>query len=98
MGMLTNLIDRVLQASWKRVGERRSNEAPQLLARTVDGPPTGLAKSFIIHDAMNGKYIEFVRRKYNPHGPDEYQREIYIVQPDEALIDAISTVLVLLEK
>ena len=47
---------------------------------------------------MNGQYIEYMRRKYNPNGPDEYVREIYIVQPGESLVDAISTVLVILEK
>ncbi len=67
--------------------------------QTDDRPPsTSAVRTFSVHEAMNGKYITFQRRKYNPSGPDEYRQEIYIVQPDESLIDAISTVLVLMEK
>lgn len=61
-------------------------------------PPTTLVRTFTISEAMNGSYITFTRRKYNPNGPDDYRQEIYLVQPDESLIDAISTVLVLTEK
>jgi hypothetical protein len=72
--------------------------APQLLA-THDGPPHGnRMRQFTIHDAMNGQYIEYMRRKYNPNGPDDWAKEIYIVQPGESLIDAIGAVLVILEK
>jgi hypothetical protein len=70
-------------------------------ARTVglEGPPsTNLTRQFSIHAALNGSYIEFTRRKYNPNGPDEFMREVYLVHPDDSLIDAISTVLVLTEK
>lgn len=63
-----------------------------------DRPSTSAVRSFAVHEAMNGTYITFQRRKYNPNGPDDYRNEIYIVQPDESLIDAISTVLVLTEK
>lgn len=63
-----------------------------------DGPPTHKVRQFTVHEAMNGHYIEYMRRKYNPNGPDDYVREIYIVQPGESLIDAISAVLVILEK
>ena len=61
-------------------------------------PPTTLVRTFTISEAMNGAYITFTRRKYNPNGPDDYRNEIYIVQSGETLIDAISTVLVLTEK
>jgi hypothetical protein len=61
-------------------------------------PSTTPVRTFTVSEAMNGTYITFQRRKYNPKGPDEYRHEIYIVQPDESLIDAISTVLVLTEK
>jgi hypothetical protein len=61
-------------------------------------PSTALSRTFSVHEAMNGSYITFTRRKYNPNGPDDFRNEIYIVQPDETLIDAISTVLVLTEK
>jgi hypothetical protein len=61
-------------------------------------PPTTMVRTFSVSEALNGSYITFQRRKYNPNGPDEYRHEIYIVQPDESLIDAISTVLVLTER
>jgi hypothetical protein len=61
-------------------------------------PPTTLVRTVTINEAMNGSYITFTRRKYNPNGPDDYRNEIYIVQPGETLVDAISTVLVLTEK
>ena len=78
------------------------NGQPQDMRATIgsqEGPPsTNLTRQFNIHAALNGSYIEFTRRKYNPNGPDEFMREVYLVQPDESLIDAISTVLVLTEK
>jgi hypothetical protein len=61
-------------------------------------PSTTPVRTFTVSEAMNGTYITFQRRKYNPNGPDEYRHEMYIVRPDESLIDAISTVLVLTEK
>jgi len=57
-----------------------------------------LTKTFVVCEAMNGSYIQFTKHKYNPNGPDDHRHEVYIVQPGEALIDAISTVLVLTEK
>lgn len=105
--MLKKLIDRLVEASLQRATHREkikrlTEDAPQPLLRatnlSVDGPPTNRVRQFTVHDAMNGVYIEFAKRKYNPNGPDEYAREIYVVQPGEALIDAISTVLVLMEK
>lgn len=99
--MFEKLIDRILEASWNRTRERKERidrlmSSPALA--TADGPPTAKFRQFTVHDAMNGQYIEYMRRKYNPNGPDEYVREVYIVQPGESLVDAISTVLVLLEK
>jgi hypothetical protein len=101
--MFTRLIDHVLESSWLRVQRRKKLEqlqqdTPRPLLATADGPPTTRFRQFTVHDAMNGTYIEFMKRKYNPNGPDEYAREIYLVQPGESLIDAISTVLVLTEK
>jgi hypothetical protein len=98
--MFTRLIDHVLESSWLRVQRRKKLEedTPRPLRATADGPPTTRFRQFTVHDAMNGTYIEFMKRKYNPNGPDDYQREIYLVQPGESLIDAISTVLVLMEK
>lgn len=64
----------------------------------ADRPTTNATRSFVVNEAMNGSYITFQRHKYNPNGPDELRHEMYIVQPGESLIDAISTVLVLTEK
>ena len=103
--MFEKLIDRILEASWNRTRERKERvdarlmrESPPVLAST-DGPPHGgRTRQFTVHDAMNGQYIEYFRRKYNPSGPDDWAKEIYIVQPGESLVDAISAVLVILEK
>jgi hypothetical protein len=75
----------------------KTNEV-RLSAGRDEPPSTNATRSFTVNEAMNGSYIIFQRRKYNPHGPDDYRHEIYIVQPGESLIDAISTVLVLTEK
>lgn len=103
--MFAKLIDRILIASWERVGRRqqtRVDDAAPPLSTTArnlnDGPTTSRVQQFTVHDALNGKYIEYARRRWNPNGPDEYVREVYIVQPDESLVDAISAVLVILEK
>lgn len=77
----------------------RRNLAPLHTIGLQEGPPSlNLTRQFNIHAALNGHYIEFTRRKYNPNGPDDFMREVYLVKPDEALIDAISTVLVLTER
>lgn len=86
----------------RAVQEQASREKlDRLLSPSVapaEGPPTNRIRHFVVHDALNGHYIEYTRRKYNPNGPDDYVREVYIVQPGEPLTDAISTVLVILEK
>lgn len=99
MKLLNNLIDRIVEASWNRA-QRRTNDAPTRALLSLDDRPSSTTpvRTFSVHEAMNGKYITFQRRKYNPSGPDEYRQEVYIVQPDESLIDAISTVLILTEK
>lgn len=76
----------------------KANRLQGLNIATDDRPPTTMVRSFTVNEAMNGSYITFTRRKYNPNGPDDYRNEIYIVQPGESLVDAISTVLVLTEK
>jgi hypothetical protein len=55
-------------------------------------------KSFTIRDALNGQYIQFHKHKYNPNGPDTNEQCVYIVRDNETLIDAISVVLVLMDK
>lgn len=78
-----------------------NNSQPQDV-RAIDlresPPSTSLTRQFTIHEALNGTYITFQRRKYNPNGPDEFRHEVYLVKDGEAVIDAISTVLVLTEK
>jgi hypothetical protein len=74
----------------------RVNDAPILAA--TEPSPHNLNRTFTITEALNGSYITFQRRKYNPNGPDDYRHEVYLVQSGESLIDAISTVLVLTEK
>jgi hypothetical protein len=76
----------------------RNDILEQPLRATTEPSSLGLNRTFTITEALNGSYITFQRRKYNPNGPDEYRHEVYLVQPGEALIDAISTVLVLTEK
>jgi hypothetical protein len=75
-----------------------TNSSRGLIALQDERPSTALSRTFSVHEAMNGTYITFTRRKYNHNGPDDYRNEIYIVQPGETLVDAISTVLVLTEK
>lgn len=89
------VVDRALKAH-NHARVERLMDSPALA--TTEGPPTHKVRQFTVHEAMNGQYIEYMRRKYNPNGPDDYVREIYIVQPGESLVDAISTVLVILEK
>jgi len=99
MGMLTNLIDNLFEASWDRAQKKRREiglSAP--MVASPDRPGTNTVRQLTIKDAMNGQYIEFVRHKYNPKGPDDYENVVYIVREDETLVDAISTVLVLMNK
>ena len=56
------------------------------------------SKTFTVRDALNGQYITFHKYQYNPNGPDVSEQCVYIVKDDESLIDAISVVLVLMDK
>ena len=98
MGMITNLIDRMFKASWERAN--RAEKVSRAYAPTVSLPDENLmaSKTFTVREALNGKYIEFRRFKYNAHGPNEHEQCVYIVKDDETLIDAISVVLVLMDK
>jgi len=82
---------------WLLDDDRKEIRANINLQET-ERPSTTPVRTFTVSEAMNGTYLTFQRRKYNPNGPDEFRHEMYIVQPDESLIDAISTVLVLTEK
>ena len=75
---------------------QRANRADRALVANEDNRMK--SKTFTVREALNGKYIEFRKFKYNPNGPDTYEQCVYIVKDDEALIDAISVVLVLMDK
>ena len=99
MGMITNLIDRMFKASWER--QQHANKEARMYASpavSVDRPDYMQSKTFTVREALNGKYIEFRRYKYNPNGPDNNEHCVYIVKDNETLIDAISVVLVLIDK
>jgi len=98
MGLFTRMIDSVLQASWDRVREAKQKEAGAMLnsASPSMGENQVPVRTFSIHTAINGQYIEFRRFKYNPNGPDEHEHCVYLIREDEALVDALSTVLVLM--
>ncbi len=90
---------------WLLDDDRKDHEDAQKHLRnvvnsTVSREPDvhNLNRTFTITEALNGSYITFQRRKYNPNGPDDFRHEVYLVQNGESLIDAISTVLVLTEK
>jgi hypothetical protein len=83
---------------WLLDDDRKVEVRATLGLQENERPSTTAVRTFSVSEAMNGTYITFQRRKYNPNGPDEYRHEMYIVRPDESLIDAISTVLVLTEK
>ena len=84
---------------WLLDDDRKVNEVRSSIGlQESERPSTTAVRTFSVSEALNGSYITFQRRKYNPNGPDEYRHEMYIVQPGESLIDAISTVLVLTEK
>ena len=84
---------------WLLDDDHKVNEVRATIGlQETERPSTAAVRTFSVSEALNGTYITFQRRKYNPNGPDEYRHEMYIVQSDETLIDAISTVLVLTEK
>lgn len=83
---------------WLLDDEAEKTNDVRVSLRRDESVSTNATRSFTVNEAMNGSYITFTRHKYNPNGPDDFRNEIYIVQPGESLIDAISTVLVLTEK
>lgn len=93
-----NTIKQMLRR-WLLDDDRKVNEVRATIGlQETERPPTTMVRSFTISEAMNGSYISFTRRKYNPHAADDYRNEVYLVQSGESLVDAISTVLVLTEK
>ena len=98
MGLFARMIDSALQASWDRVREGKRKEAGVMLGASVrDNSDNQVpVRTFSVHEALNGQYIEFRKFKYNPTGPDDYEHCTYLVKDDETLVDALSTVLVLM--
>ena len=83
---------------WLLDSEQPEDHKSECLSNSVEGDSRLQNRTFVITEALNGSYITFTKRKYNPNGPDDYRHEVYLVQNGESLVDAISTVLVLTEK
>lgn len=101
MKLLTDLIDKLIERSWNRARARHraANEVAPLVASTDSSTrSTEPALTFTVKSAINGQFIEFVRHRWNPKGPDDYEHCVYIVRDDQTLVDAIATVLVLMNK
>lgn len=100
MGMLTDWLDRIFERSWNRVRERRHQIAVAQPGATLEVPRqyTGVSRNFVVREALNGTFIEFARHKWNQNKADDYEQCIYIVRENETLVDAIATVLVLMDK
>lgn len=97
MGTLTNLLDKLFEASWNRTRERRRSIA-LAGAEVEDGRVTTATRTFTIKSALNGQFIEFTRHRWNPKGPDDFERCVYIVQDGQTVVDAVAVVLVLMDK
>lgn len=103
MGMLTDWLDRALERSRNRTRARKRERGLAEVAQPgaiLDLPRqyTGVSRNFIVREALNGTFIEFSRHKWNQSKADEYEQCIYIVRENETLVDAIATVLVLMDK
>lgn len=100
MRMLTDWIDRIIERSWNRARMRREVAPPISTANQIDVPNryTGVSRQFVVREAMNGLFIEFTRHKWLQNRSDEFENCIYIVRDGETLVDAIATVLVLMDK
>jgi hypothetical protein len=99
MGFFTDWLDRQFKASWER--QQRANKLERAYAPLVSADRSAnymQSKTFTVRDALNGKYIEVHKHQFNPNGPDVNEQCVYIVKDNETLIDAISVVLVLMDK
>lgn len=99
MGIIADWLDRQFKASWER--QQRTNKEARMYAGnaiSVSEDSRVESKTFTVRDALNGKYIQFHKHKYNPNGPDVNEQCVYIVRDDETLLDAIAVVLVLMDK
>ena len=99
--MLTDWLDRVLERSRNRTRERNHRRRAEVASLTTADVPrqyTGVSRNFVVREALNGTFIEFSRHKWNQNKADDYEQCIYIVRENETLVDAIATVLVLMDK
>lgn len=99
MKLLTNLLDKLFEASWNR-SRMRKREGLSIAQpiETEDVRVTSPTRTFTIKQALNGQFIEFTRHRWNPKGPDDFERCIYIVQDGQTVVDAVAVVLVLMDK
>jgi hypothetical protein len=93
MGFIKKWFARMSREAWEEARKENSMTISVSEKPRGDSPP----KHFAIHTALNGTYISFQMHKYNPTGPDEYTSEVYLVRDGEAVIDAIATVMVLMD-
>jgi len=97
MGIIADWLDRQFKAAWERAN--RAEKLARAYAPSISTEDSRVeSKTFTVREALNGKYIEFRKYKFNPSGPDTNEQCVYIVKDDEALIDAIAVVLVLMDK
>lgn len=96
MGFIKRWFARMSREVWEEARAAKTNTvevASPISGHRGNNPP----KNFAIHTALNGTYITFQTHKFNPTGPDEYTSEVYLVRDDEPVIDAIATVMVLMD-
>jgi hypothetical protein len=95
---IVDWFDSLVQGAWERARKRNRDALRTNYTAEPETPNTMTAKTFTVREAMNGKYIEFRKFKYNPSGPDTHEQCVYIVKDNETVLDAISVVLVLMDK
>ena len=97
LGIGAGLIAHGAYSAWRSDKKRKTNRihAPEV---SIGESPHNMARVFTVREAINGQYIEFRKFKYNNHGPNVDEHCVYIVKDNETLIDAISVVLVLMNK
>lgn len=54
----------------------------------------GVRNMFEIIEAENGRILVYNQNKFNPNGPDKNKHTIWIVQPEEDIMNTIKTAIV----
>jgi hypothetical protein len=102
MGFFTRIIDSIVGDSLKRARERDAKRlGPEVASPITAAFHEGVdevQRSFVIHKALNGQYIEMTSFKYNAHGPNTHTKQIYLVPEGSSLIESISLLLVIGDK